>query len=307
MADAIIESTSVYVDAKGETSYKLKATGSVLIFDGFLKLNPQALQDVVLPQFTVNENLALKDCIAVKHETLPPPRYNDASLIGTLEEKGIGRPSTYASIISTIVDRAYAERLERRFVPTPIGVAVNDFLVANFSTIDDIPFTAQMEDELDSIAQGQKAWVDMMRDFYQPFEEKVMSAEGAERVKIETEQTSEMCPTCGSPLVIRHGRFGKFLSCSTFPNCKFTKSLVEETNLTCPKDGGKIIVKKTRKGRKFFGCSNYPNCDFAAWKLEDIKNGGAGNVSKVRRKNSLRASKKRNMVKRVVRKTAIAH
>lgn len=283
MADAIIESTTVYVDAGSKNqearidnnSYRLKASGSVLVFDGFLKLNPQALKDTVLPQFIAGEDLSLQSARADQHETMPPPRYNDASLIQTLEEKGIGRPSTYASIISTIIDRGYVERVEKRFEPTPVGIAVTDFLVKNFATIDDVPFTAAMEDELDDIAKGEKDWTAMMKDFYQPFEKKINEVQDAERVKIATEETGEKCPTCGEPLVVRFGKFGKFLSCSTFPDCKFTKPFVEETNILCPKDGGKVIVKKTRKGRKFYGCSNYPNCDFAAWKLEDIKAGGA--------------------------------
>ncbi|MBI5044567.1 MAG: type I DNA topoisomerase [Candidatus Levybacteria bacterium] len=278
MSDALIESTTVFVNSKGKKhSYTFKASGSVLIFDGFLKINPQALQDNKLPKFQVNEVLVAKSVYGEHHETPPPPRYNDASIIATLEEKGIGRPSTYASIISTLVDRSYVERVEKRFEATPVGAAVNDFLVTNFSSIDDIPFTAQMEDKLDGIASGDTRWIDMMKEFYKPFSQKLLDVKDADRIKIETEKTGEKCPDCGSDLVIRTGKFGKFVSCSTFPTCKFTKPLIEETKLSCPKDGnlpsnpGKIIIKKTRKGRKFYGCSNYPNCTFASWKLEDIK------------------------------------
>lgn len=288
MADAIIESTSVIVDSQNvilskakdldssstsqnDNSYRLKAAGSVLVFDGFLKLNPQALKDTQLPKFIANEALKLKNARSEPHETLPPPRYNEASIIGTLEEKGIGRPSTYASIISTLVDRAYVERIEKKFVPTPIGFSVNDFLVTNFGSIDDIPFTASMEEQLDEVANGKTQWVKMMKDFYTPFEKAIEEAEGAERVSIATEETDQKCPECSAPLIIRHGKFGKFFSCSKFPDCKFTRTFVEETNILCPKDGGKVIVRKTRKGRKFYGCANYPACDFAAWKLEDIK------------------------------------
>ncbi len=269
MADALLESTTVYVTGG---KYRFKANGSVLVFDGFLKLNPQALQDKKLPKFIAGEKLQITKLRADFHETTPPPRYNDASIIGTLEEKGIGRPSTYASIISTIVDRMYVERSERRFIPTPVGTAVNDFLVKNFSTIDDIPFTAQMEENLDEVARGDKKWVTMMKEFYEPFSKKLLEAKNSERVKIEVETTDEQCPECKSAnLVVRTGKFGKFLSCARFPDCKFSKPLVEETDVLCPQDGGKVIVKKTRKGRKFYGCSNYPNCTFAAWKLEDIK------------------------------------
>ena len=269
MSDAVIESTTVFVDAN---PYKLKANGSVLVFDGFLKVNPLGIMDNKLPRFAKDEKLNLVSVLEKEHETLPPPRYNDASIIKTLEEKGIGRPSTYATIISTIEYRSYIERQEGKFFPTAIGIAVNDFLVANFSDIDDIPFTALMEDEFDQIANGEIKWAPMIRDFYTPFEKKLKAVEGTERVKILTEETTEKCPTCSSMLLIRSGRFGKFLACSGFPKCKFTKAFVEDTGLKCPKEGGQIIIKKTRKGRKFYGCSNYPACTFATWKLEDIKN-----------------------------------
>jgi DNA topoisomerase-1 len=163
------------------------------------------------------------------------------------------------------------ERVEKRFEPTPIGTAVNEFLVKNFSTIDDIPFTAKMEDELDEIASGKLEWVAMMEEFYTPFGKLISEVGDAERVKIAVQEINENCPECSAPLVIRYGRFGKFFSCSKFPDCRFTRPYAEDTHLQCPKDAGKIIIKKTHKGRKFYGCSNYPACDFAAWKLEDIK------------------------------------
>ncbi|HSW47805.1 MAG TPA: type I DNA topoisomerase [Candidatus Saccharimonadales bacterium] len=288
MAEAIVESTTVFAETnKNGNIYRLKAAGSVLVFDGFLKLNPQALKETQLPKFISGENLDLKNARSEPHETPAPPRYNEASIIQTLEEKGIGRPSTYAAIISTLVDRAYVERIERKFVPTPIGMSVNDFLVTNFGDIDDIPFTASMEESLDDIASGKKQWAAMMWDFYTPFEKDIKDAEGADRVAIATEATDEKCPECGKGnLVIRHGKFGKFFSCSTFPDCKFTKAFVEETNQICPKDSGKIIVRKTRKGRKFYGCANYPACDFAAWKLEDIKTSGSESKSSAKTKNT---------------------
>ena len=270
MTDALIESTTVLVNSK-DKKYTLKTNGSVLVFEGFLKVSPQSLADVILPEFKVGEELTLKDALDEEHETLPPPRYNDASLVAALEEEGIGRPSTYATIISTIESRQYIERIEGRFQPTSVGLAVNDFLVANFSTIDDVPFTAAMEDELDQIASGEKKWVPVIKEFYAPFEKILEDVKGAARVKIEVEKTDELCPQDGGHLVIRIGRFGKFLACENFPNCKFTKPFMVETDLICPKDGGKIVFKKTKRGRKFYGCANYPKCDFAAWKLEDIK------------------------------------
>src|SRR3989344_5474023 len=211
-----------------ESHYRLKANGSVLVFEGFLKVNPLGLADNKLPKFVKEEKLNLVDVLEKEHETLPPPRYNDASVIKTLEEKGIGRPSTYATIISTIESRSYIERQEGKFFPTAIGIAVNDFLVTNFSDIDDIPFTASIEDKLDAIANGEEKWAPMMRDFYVPFEKKLAEAEGVRRVKIAVEQTDEQCPQCKEGnLIIRTGKFGKFLACSRFPDCKFTKPYVE--------------------------------------------------------------------------------
>jgi len=310
MSDAVIESTTVVVVSNGQqltsndskissekpevSSYLFKASGSVLLFDGFLRTTPQALNDNLLPDFKANEKISFREIFKIEHETTPPPRYNDASLVGALEEKGIGRPSTYANIISTIEGRRYIERQEGRFVPTHVGIAVNDFLVENFSSIDDVPFTAQMEDELDAVANEKKEWVPVIEKFYGELAQKLEDVKSAQRVKIETEETDEACPKCGSKLVIRIGKFGKFLSCSTFPKCDFTKPYLEEVGVPCPKcgrrpdavqmdsvqkdgsawresKGGQIILRRTRKGHKFYGCSNYPKCDFAAWKLENIK------------------------------------
>jgi len=266
----LVESSAVLVDST-DSKYRFKANGSVLVFEGFLKVNPFGLNDKILPEFKVGEKLNFENIEEVEHETNPPPRYNDASLIAVLEEKGIGRPSTYATIISTIESRRYIEREESRFVPTPVGTAVNDFLVENFSTVDDIPFTAEMEDGFDQIANGEKQWVPVIKEFYTPFEKTLKDVKDVARVKIEVEETDEICPKCGAKLVIRTGRFGKFLSCSTFPKCDFTKAFIEETKFTCPDCGGKIVFKRTRKGRRFYGCSNYPKCKFAVWKLEDLK------------------------------------
>jgi len=270
MADALVESTTVMIDTENKR-YRLKANGSVLIFDGFLKVNSLALNDNILPDFAVSDELQAAKIEEIEHETMPPPRYNDASLIASLEEEGIGRPSTYATIISTIESRQYIERVEGRFQPTSVGLAVNDFLVTNFSTIDDVPFTAQMEDELDQIASGEKKWVPVIKEFYTPFEKILEEVKQAARVKIEVEKTDELCPQDAGHLVVRIGRFGKFLACENFPACKFTKPFMIKTDLICPKDGGKIVLKKTKRGRKFYGCANYPACKFAAWKLEDIK------------------------------------
>lgn len=290
MSDALIESTTVYVltvtpkNTKSSTDsiYRFKTNGSILIFDGFLKVNPYGLLDKKLPNFQASEYLNFINAQPNEHETPPPPRYNDASIISSLEEEGIGRPSTYASIISTIEARRYIERQQGKFIPTSIGMAVNDFLVQHFSDIDDIPFTAKIENELDEIAKGEKKWIPMMKEFYSPLKKKLETVGNMERVKIEAEEVEEKCPKDGAPLVIRVGKYGKFLSCKNFPTCDFKKNYIQEANLPCPKDGdianlpsnvqqpGRVIIKRTQKGRTFYGCSNYPVCTFAAWKLQDI-------------------------------------
>jgi DNA topoisomerase-1 len=266
-AEAIFETTTVFAKTQ---SLLLKTTGSRLLFDGFLKILMYEEKETKLPEFHENEPLVFVDGRIQEGQTAPPPRYNEASLIASLEKNGIGRPSTYATIIATLEERHYVEREEKRFVPTAVGIAVNDFLVQNFSEIDDIPFTAQMEEELDQIARGEKKWRPMISEFYDPFDKKLKDAQSQEKIALPVEKTGKKCPNCGSEIVVKIGRFGKFLACSQFPKCNYTAPFVQETNFPCPKDGGKIVVKKTKRGRKFYACSNYPKCDFAAWRLEEI-------------------------------------
>jgi len=285
MADALFESTTVLVEAKGKSdTYIFKVSGSILRFDGFLKLWFVEENENLLPAFIVGEKLKYEDGKITEHETNPPPRYTEASLIGALEKNGIGRPSTYASIVNTITDRAYVEKKENRFVPTGVGTSVNDFLVKNFSDIDDIPFTAEMEDKLDKIANGELKYAPMMEEFYSPFEKQLEKAADVDRVEVPTEKTDKKCPKCDADVVIRMSRFGKFLSCSRFPDCDYKASYAEEINFTCPRDGGKVVAKRTRKGRVFYGCSNYPKCDFAVWKLTDLQNGEASAPKKPRKR-----------------------
>jgi DNA topoisomerase-1 len=197
---------------------------------------------------------------------------NEASLIKTLEALGIGRPSTYAPTISTIQLRNYVEKQDGRFFATPIGTAVTEFLLKNFPDTFEYDFTAQMEENLDRVAEGKLKWKEDLKKFYTPFEKKLVDVEkNAERVKIETEKTGNKCPKCGKDEggeeVIRIGRFGKFLSCSRFPDCDYTAKYIEKIDMECPKCGeGEVIVKKTGKGRVFYGCSRYPECDWASWK-----------------------------------------
>ena len=249
-------------------NYRFKSHGQRMIFDGFLKLYNSQIVENVLPVLRKGDKLNLVSLGAIKNMTTPPSRYNEASLVRTLEQEGIGRPSTYASIISVIQFRQYVEKVERKFQPTELGEAVNGFLVKNFSSIINIPFTAQMENELDEIARGERKWVEAMKAFYAPFEKKLDLVEkNAKRVKIETPKVGRKCPKCKGDLVIRIGRFGKFIACSKFPECKYSETYVEKLEgVKCPKCGGAIVIKKSKKGRKFYGCSNYPKCDWASWR-----------------------------------------
>lgn len=271
MSDAIFASTKIIGEIKKTRTYTFEANGSVMKFPGFLKLySIKEDETQILPQLTIGEVLDYRDSKTTEHTTAPPPRYNEASLISSLEKHGIGRPSTYAPIISTLFDRLYVEKNEGRLLPTEVGISVTEFLVKNFSNIDDIPFTARLEEELDEIAEGKLEWQEVMKEFYAPFEEQLQKAENAKGVKIAIEYSDRLCPTDGGKLIIRQSRYGKFLACENFPNCRFTESISETLDIPCPKDSGKIVLKKTRKGRPFYGCGNYPNCDFAVWKKEDI-------------------------------------
>ncbi len=285
MSEAVLDQTTIDVQAhlRGEATetpgshlggvgYLLRATGSVIKFDGWLKLYGKDIEDVgeekkqALPSLSENQQLNLIQLLPSQHFTEPPPRYTEATLIKKLEELGIGRPSTYAPILSTIQERFYVEKLERKFIPTSLGLAVTDFLVKYFPNIIDYTFTAQMEDELDEISRGEREWKPTIREFYEPFEKKLAeTSEVAQKVKMELEKVDKKCPVCGRDLVIRIGRFGKFLACSGFPECKHTESLEEKINAKCPQDGGEIVIRKTRRGKTFYGCKNWPVCKFASW------------------------------------------
>jgi DNA topoisomerase-1 len=205
--------------------------------------------------------------IPEQHFTQPPPRYSEATLVQALEAHGIGRPSTYAPILSTIQARGYVVRVEKRLEPTDTGILVNDLMLQYFPEIVDLNFTAAMETDLDKIASGDADWVKVMAAFYGPFSVKVQKAQAEMPVaKTGPEPIGRACPDCGKDLVIRYGRYGKFISCSGFPECRHTEPWLEKIGVTCPKDGGDIVERKTRKGRTFFGCNHYPNCDFTSWK-----------------------------------------
>lgn len=277
MKESIYDQTSIEVVA---AKYLLRASGQIMKFDGWTRLRYKASAGQVnsdeeeqpLPDVAKDEVLKLIKVHSDQKFTQPPARYNEASLIKTLESLGIGRPSTYAPTISTIQVRNYVEKQEGRFFATPVGVAVTDFLTKNFEDTFEYDFTAQMEDNLDKVAEGKLTWQKEIGTFWKPFDKKLIDVEkNAKRVKIEVEKLGEACPLCGKEekgeKVIRIGRFGKFVSCSRFPECKFTEKYVEKIDMECPKCGeGEVIIKKTGKGRVFFGCSRYPDCDWASWK-----------------------------------------
>jgi DNA topoisomerase-1 len=222
-----------------------------------------------LPVLEKEEILELIKLLPSQHFTQPPPRYNEATLIKVLEENGIGRPSTYAPILSNIQEKNYIEKdEERRFRPTEIGLVVNDLLVAHFPEIVDIGFTAKMEENLDKIADGQKKWIKVIKDFYNPFEKNLKQKYGEVSKKDITEKpTKKTCPKCGAPLLIRLGKYGKFYACSKFPKCRYTESLEKNIlGIKCPKcEKGEIVEKRTKKRKIFYGCNQFPKCDFALW------------------------------------------
>ncbi len=263
---AIFDSFGADIVAK---NYTFRATGSSIKFDGFLKIYPQKQEDKYVPALEKGENLDLDKLNPEQHFTQPPARYNDASLIKKLEEYGIGRPSTYSSIISVVQERNYVIKDDqKRFTPTEIGTSVNDLLAQYFSEIVDYNFTAQMENELDEIAENKKDWQEVVKDFYLPFAKDLAKGEKEiQGFKPADEKTDKICPDCGKPLIIKFGRFGKFYACSGFPDCKYTAPLeTAKIEIKCPEcKEGDIIQKKTKRGKIFFSCSNWPKCQFATW------------------------------------------
>jgi len=273
------ELTSISGDQLSAISHKpdylFRATGSSIRFRGFLVIYEEARDEdeapdegegKILPPLSKGEILDLLRLLPEQHFTKPPPRYSEATLVRTLEEYGIGRPSTYASIISIIQTRGYVEREDRRLAPTEIGFIVNDILVKHFPDIINVDFTARMEADLDLIAAGEREWVPVLQEFYGPFEKAVKQAGlTMEKVDLGPQETGEMCEKCGHPMVVKFGRYGKFIACSNYPACRNTKSYQIKVGVACPECGGDLVEKRTRRGRTFYGCSNYPECEFATW------------------------------------------
>jgi DNA topoisomerase-1 len=266
MSEAVFETAAL--DVKAE-QYVFRANGQTLKFDGFLKVYPFKFEEAELPDLKKGQELELIELKPNQHFTEPPARYNEATLIKTLEENGIGRPSTYAPVLSNIQDKNYIEKNEqRRFRPTEIGTVVNDLLVAHFPSVVDIKFTAEIEEEFDQIAESKKQWTEVIKEFYGPFAKNLAQKyEEVSKKDVAEQQTEKKCPKCKAPLLIKLGRYGKFYACSKFPKCRHTESLEKnDLGITCPEcKKGKIVEKRTKKRKIFYGCNQFPKCKFASW------------------------------------------
>ncbi|SHH42307.1 DNA topoisomerase I [Clostridium collagenovorans DSM 3089] len=264
MANCIYDATSI--DVKN-SDYVLRATGTTTIFEGFKKIyNNEEEKDQKLPNLSEGDKLSSLGIEGKQHFTQPPAKFSEASLVKTLEENGIGRPSTYAPTISTLLSRQYIERDKKILQPTELGNIVNDIVSHYFKQIVDIEFTAEMERKLDRIELGEIQWESVVGEFFEPLKEAIEIAEKEiAKITIEDEVSDVPCDKCGRMMVIKRGRFGDFLACPGYPECENTKPIVKELDVECPKCGGKILVRKSKKGRQFYGCSNYPNCDYVSW------------------------------------------
>jgi len=266
MSPALYDTITVEIQAG---DYGLRAHSSQLKFPGYKKVYSDNDEEDIknpIPALKAGQSLKMEDILAEQHFTQAPPRYTEASLVKLLEEKNIGRPSTYAPIIDTILKRHYAERQNKQFVPTELGFIVVELLNEHFGDILDIEFTAKMEENLDLIEEGELDWKIVVRDFYGPFKNDLDKAQDLiEKIEIKDEEAGKDCPQCGKPMFIKYGRFGKFIACSGFPDCRYTESLNEEVGVNCPFCGGPIVALKSKKGRKYFGCKNYPECSFRSW------------------------------------------
>lgn len=265
MADAIFDTQNIDGEIAGHI---FKTSGSKLKFDGFLKVYSFAkTEETIIPKFTLQQDYKVKKTNPSQHFTQPPPRYTEATLVKTLEEKGIGRPSTYAPTISTIISRGYITKKSNALYITELGDVVTTIMEQNFTKFVDVDFTAEMENELDMIEDGEENWKNFIAKFYPPLDEAVKIAEEQlEKIEAIVIETDEICDVCGSNMVIRNGRFGQFLACKNYPECKNTKPILQKIGVKCPScDNGEVIVKKSKRGKVFYGCSNFPNCRFATW------------------------------------------
>ncbi len=269
MPEAQFEQTRIDITAQGKETYTLRTTGRVMVFPGFTKVYPMQKKDddPILPAVEAKEKVELIDVAGEQHFTQPPARFSEASLVKKLEEAGIGRPSTYAPTIATIISRGYVLNEEKRLVPQPTGMVVSDLLSEHFDFVTEPEFTAEMEDNLDLVAEGKKAWQPVIKEYYDPMHKLIEEKQDTiPRAQLPVIETDEKCELCGKTMVIKQGRFGQFLACSGWPDCKNAKPILKKTGIECEKcHEGELVERKTKKGRRFWGCSRYPDCDFATW------------------------------------------
>ena len=274
MADAVYETQQIEIVS--DSGVVLRSSAERLKFAGFTAVYEEGRDDGAqeeqiagaLEDVSEGSEAVVEETEATQHFTQAPPRYTEASLVRALEEKGIGRPSTYAPTISTILARGYVTREKKQLYPTELGVMITDMMKEHFTDIVDIAFTAGMEEQLDEVEEGKRGWRDVLRDFYGPFEKTLEKAEAEiEKVEIKDEVSDVVCDKCGAMMVYKFGRFGRFLACPNFPECRNTKAIQVEIAAPCPVCGGKLLEKTSRKGRKFYGCERYPECDFVSWEM----------------------------------------
>jgi DNA topoisomerase I (EC 5.99.1.2) len=273
MAPARYETTSIKIDGAG---YRFTTSASKLLFEGFMSVytseEDKIENNTLLTSITKDSKLTLKEFVDKQHFTQPPAHFTEASLVKTLEELGIGRPSTYAPIITTIIARRYVVKENKNLYVTEIGEVVNQIMKQAFPSIVDVNFTVNMESLLDCVEAGTVKWKTVVQNFYPDLEESVLAAEKElEEHKIEDEVTEELCEECGRNLVVKYGPHGKFLACPGFPECRFTKPYLEKIGVSCPQCGGEVVLRKTKKGRRYFGCENNPDCDFMSWQKPSNK------------------------------------
>jgi len=277
MSAAVYDTLAVKISAMSKEEIILRSSGSVLKFDGYLAVyskNEDTEKDVSIPPLSENEKLTVKEYVPAQHFTQPPPRFSEGTMVRTMEELGIGRPGTFAQTITTLMNRGYITKESRVLYPTELGDIINEIMNEHFTDIVDVDFTARMEGDLDRVELGDMEWKKVVRQFYPPLAEKIAEAEEKiGEIEVKDEVTDIICEHCERNMVIKFGRFGKFLACPGFPECRNAKPLFEEAGVACPKcNDGKVVVKKSKKGRKYFGCDKYPDCDFISWNLPTGEN-----------------------------------
>ena len=316
MSAAVYDTITVNMDGN---DYNFRSNGQTLKFKGFMALyvetedNPSSEEFTQIPELTEGEQVKKEDIISKQSFTEPPPRYTEASLVKALEEKGIGRPSTYAPTITTILMRRYIEKVQKQLMPTDLGKVVNKLLIENFGDVINVEFTANIEEEFDKIAEGNENWKKVIRDFYKPFAENVEKVEKElEHVKLEYEESDVPCEKCGRMMVIKYGRYGKFLACPGYPECRNAKPIIETVDVPCPKCGAVVQIRKTKKRRNYYICENNPSsCDYISWnkpKLGEIfvEDGSSEEIEKETKKKSknVATKKKTKSKKKTTKKTS---